>query len=59
MASSALCRVFDETISASYIEGALDKNTIFYAQDALVIVAFVNDQLDADVLQLPSRLRVF
>lgn len=47
----ALCRVFDETISASYVEGVLDKGTVFYAQDALVVTAFVNDQLDADILQ--------
>lgn len=47
----ALCRVFGETISASYVEGVLDKGTVFYAQDALVVTAFVNDQLDADILQ--------
>lgn len=47
----ALCRVFDETIHAKYLEVALDANTVVYAKQAKVITVFVNDDLSAPILQ--------
>lgn len=56
----ALCRVFDETISASYVEGVLDKGTVFYAQDALVVVRdgnfSLNGLLGFDMHRQPPKI---
>ena len=47
-----LCREFHHQWETVYIEVPLDLNTIAYAQDAEVVSAFVNDRLDAKVLNL-------
>lgn len=53
-----LCQTFPSDWFAEYVELALDKHTVIYAQGAEVITAFVNDQLDAEILQKLAGLGV-
>ena len=46
-----LCKTFPVEWESVTVETVLDKHTIVYAQGATVITAFVNDQLDAEILQ--------
>ena len=51
----ALCRTFEADWDPLYIEVPLDLNTVAYAQGASVVSAFVNDRLDAEVLQILAK----
>ena len=51
----ALCRTFEAGWDPLYIEVPLDLNTVAYAQGAAVVSAFVNDRLDAEVLQILAK----
>lgn len=53
-----ICRTFPAEWTSEYVEPALDSHTIVYAQDADVITAFVNDQLNAENLQTLSEYGV-
>jgi len=46
-----LCRVFPPEWDVNYVELGLDEQTVVYAQGAQVITAFVNDQLNASMLE--------
>lgn len=46
-----LCRTLPPEWDSHYVEPALDSHTVVYAKDADVITAFVNDRLDAPILQ--------
>ena len=46
-----LCRTLPADWKSEYVEPALDKHTVVYAKEADVITAFVNDQLDASILE--------
>ncbi len=48
----ALCRVLNPEWKISYVELALDLNTVALAQGAEVVSAFVNDRLDEQVLKV-------
>ena len=51
----ALCRVFDADWEILYLEVPLGLDTIAYAQGAEVVSAFVNDRLDASVLEILAK----
>jgi len=51
----ALCRTFEADWQPLYIEVPLDLNTVAYAQGAPVVSAFVNDRLDAEVLEILAQ----
>ncbi|WP_130538223.1 2-hydroxyacid dehydrogenase [Thiomicrorhabdus indica] len=46
-----LCKTLPADWQSEYVEPVLDKHTVVYAQEADVITAFVNDQLDASILE--------
>lgn len=47
-----LCRTLPTDWQSEYVEPVLDKHTVVYAKEADVITAFVNDQLDASILEI-------
>ncbi|BBP46964.1 lactate dehydrogenase [Thiosulfatimonas sediminis] len=47
-----LCRSFPPSWDSQTVEPILDKHTVVYAKDADVVSAFVNDQLNAEILQI-------
>ncbi|CAN8139245.1 2-hydroxyacid dehydrogenase homolog [uncultured Thiomicrorhabdus sp.] len=46
-----LCQVLPSEWEINYVEPVLDEHTVVYAQGADAITAFVNDQLNAKILQ--------